>query len=92
MNDNSDYDFTDEEAEYVEDEDSEDEKEDEEFDEEDYDEDYDEDEILPNGYTRQDYYDVGFSDGDIECGAWISQELRTRIWLDLSSRTCKMEA
>lgn len=67
MNDNSDYDFTDEEAEYVEDEDSEDEKEDEEFDEEDYDEDYDEDEILPNGYTRQDYYDVGFSDGDIEC-------------------------
>ena len=26
----------------------------------------DPDKILPNGYTRQEYYDAGFSDSDIE--------------------------
>jgi hypothetical protein len=57
MSDDLDYGFTDEEDETIEDDDFEDEE----------DEEYDAEEILPNGYYRKDYYDVGFSDGDIEC-------------------------
>ena len=72
MSDYSDDDFIDEDGEFFEDDEVEEEENYE--DEEDYTDGEDEEESddvsseeLPNGFTKQDYYDAGFTDRDIEC-------------------------